>query len=60
MHKTWALQAAEKRAEATSEAQEDILPESEHPKELMVRSPQTSFSVACKAPESFDPTYGTA
>jgi hypothetical protein len=28
-----AQQAAEKRAEATSEAQEDVLPESEHPKE---------------------------
>jgi hypothetical protein len=44
-----AKQAAEKRAEATSEAQEDVSPESEDPKEKTVRSPQTSFSAACKA-----------
>jgi hypothetical protein len=38
-----AIQAAEKRAEATSEAQEDVLPDAERPKEWKVGSPQTSF-----------------
>jgi hypothetical protein len=35
-----------KNAEATSEAQEDVSLEPEHPKQQTVGSPQTSFSAA--------------
>jgi hypothetical protein len=53
-------QAAEKRAEAASEAQENVSPDSEHAKEYTVGSPQTSFPQPVKPggpglPERFFP-----
>jgi hypothetical protein len=46
------LNRLRKTRRATSAAQEDASPESEHPKKRTVGSPRTSFSAPCKAPHS--------
>jgi hypothetical protein len=47
---------AGKRAEATSEAQKNVSPDSERPRKKPVGSPPTSFSAACLAARDRDST----